>query len=86
MSDTKRGDMGVSKATVHATVKQRFVKQADLEKEERAKERLRVVANAVKVSYEKRLLFASLGRVQTPVRHAQGRARDRAREGGGTVG
>ena len=26
------------------------------------------------------------GRVQTPVRHAQGRARDRAREGGGTVG
>ena len=27
MSDTKRGDMGVSKATVHATVKQRFVKR-----------------------------------------------------------
>ena len=55
MSNTKRGMMGNCKATMQ----RRFVKQAALEKKERAAERFRVVADAVKASQKKRVLFAS---------------------------
>ena len=40
-------------------MQRRFVKQAALEKKERAAERFRVVADAVKASQKKRVLFAS---------------------------